>query len=424
MAPSNEEAHMERVVITGVGVLSPNGADSASTWSSLLEGRSGIATITAFDPSEHPVHIAGEVKGFDPKAHLARSRLKETNRFSQLSIVASRACLEDSGLELDDATREKLGTIIGVGLGGLEGLYQHSVKLEQRGPRKISPYFIPQVIANLAAGQVAIDLGLRGVSYCTTSACASSAHAIGDAADWIRTGRSPVMMAGGAEAVITELGIAGFSAMYALSRRNDAPEKASRPWDRGRDGFVCAEGAATLMLESLSHAKARGAKIYAEVTGYGASCDAYHITKPAPDGHGAMKAMEMALAGAKLAPSDIDYVNAHGTSTPAGDLEEARAIMKLFGDHASGGDLWVSSTKSATGHLLGGAGALEAAVCAFALRDGRVPPTLNLDDPEPELALDFVPHEARERALRHTMSNSFGFGGTNATLVLSRLDEG
>jgi 3-oxoacyl-[acyl-carrier-protein] synthase II len=295
------------------------------------------------------------------------------------------------------------------------------VTLVQKGPGKVSPYFIPQAIANLAGGQVAIEHGLRGVSYCSTSACASSAHAIGEAADWIRLGRSPIMLAGGAEACVTGLGIAGFAAMFALSRRNDEPERASRPWDRGRDGFVCAEGAATLLLESLDHARARGAKIYAEVTGYGASCDGYHITKPEPSGKGALDAMKMALKDARLAPADIDYINAHGTSTPVGDVQEALAIQELFGDHALSKKLWVSSTKSAMGHLLGGAGAVEAALCALGIHHGRVPATLNLDDPEPDVQLDLVPHTTRERRLRHVMSNSFGFGGTNATLILSRL---
>jgi 3-oxoacyl-[acyl-carrier-protein] synthase II len=413
---------MERVVITGVGLLTPNGSTTDQTWNSVIEGRSGIAPITLFDASEFPVHFAGEVKGFEPLAHLPKAKAKELGRFAALSIVASRACIADAGIELTDALRDQCGTFVGVGMGGLEYLYQYSVTLAERGPRKVSPYFIPQVIANLAAGQVAIDLGLRGPSYATTSACASSSHALGDAADWIRLGRTPLMLAGGAEATVTGLGIAGFSAMFALSRRNDAPEQASRPWDRGRDGFVCSEGAATLLLESLSHAKARGAKIYAEITGYGASCDAYHITKPEPSGAGAVRAMRMALADARLDPSAIDYVNAHATSTPAGDVQEAKAVIEVFGSHALDKKLWVSSTKGSTGHLLGAAGGLEAALCALAIREGRVPATLNLDDPEPEVPLDFVPHEARERKLQHVLSNSFGFGGTNATVVLSRVD--
>jgi 3-oxoacyl-[acyl-carrier-protein] synthase II len=311
---------------------------------------------------------------------------------------------------------------LGVGLGGLEGLYQQSITLHEKGPGRISPYFIPSVIGNLAGGQVAMALGLKGPSYANTSACASSAHAVGEAFEWIRRGRAPMMVAGGAEATITGLGIGGFSAMFALSRRNDAPEKASRPWDAGRDGFVCAEGAGVLVLESLTHAKARGARIYAEVRGYGASCDAYHLTKPAPEGEGAQRAMRAALEDAALAADAFDYVNAHGTSTPHGDVEEARAIERVFGAHASEHKLWVSSTKSVMGHLLGGAGGVEAAICALAIAEDTVPPTINLDDQDPEVKLDLVPHAARSRRLRHTMSNSFGFGGTNASLVLSRFE--
>lgn len=414
---------MERVVITGIGMVTPMGLTKDESWRRLLDGESGIGPITGFDASDQSVRIAGECAGFDAKAHLTKKQIKEMGRFARLSVVASRASVQDAGLELTDEIKERCGTIIGVGLGGLEYLYEYSVKLKERGPKKVSPYFIPQVIANLAAGQVAIDLGLKGPSYCTTSACSSSAHALGDAADWIRWGRSEVVLAGGAEATITALGIAGFAAMYALSRRNDEPEKASRPWDRGRDGFVCAEGAATLVLESERHAKARGARIYGELAGYAATCDAHHITQPDPNGSGAKAAMRDALAMAELAPSAVDYINAHGTSTPAGDPQEAKAIIELFGAHALEKRLWVSSTKSAMGHLLGGAGAVEAAICALALHDGKVPPTLNLDDPEPDLPLDFVPHEARERALSHVLTNSFGFGGTNASLVLSRYDD-
>jgi len=420
---------MHRVVVTGIGMVTPSGLTAEDTFDALLAGKSGVGPISLFDASAFPVTIAGECRGFDAKAHLTKKQLKETSRFSQLSLVATKACLADAGIELTDAFREKCGTYIGVGLGGLELIYQYSLTLRDKGPGKISPYFIPQVIANLASGQVAIEYGLRGPSYCTTSACASSAHALGDAADWIRLGRSPVMLAGGAESTITGLGIGGFSAMFALSKRNDAPEAASRPWDRGRDGFVCGEGAATLLLESLEHAQARGARIYAELSGYGASCDGHHITQPAPDGRGAIAAMRQALAGARLDPSAIDYVNAHGTSTPQGDVQEAKAILQVFGDHAHAptgearpGQLWVSSTKSAMGHLLGGAGAVEAAVSALALHRGHVPPTLNLDDRDPECPLDFVPKHARERTLNHVLSNSFGFGGTNAALVLSRLE--
>lgn len=413
---------MERVVITGLGLVTPNGVGTDATWQAVLAGRSGIAPITSFDAAGFSTRIAGEVKGFQAEEFIPKKRLKEMGRFAHLSIAASTLCLKDAAIELSDEDREQCGTFIGVGLGGLEYLYQHSITLHERGPQRISPYFIPTVIANLAAGQVAMMLGLRGPSYCNTSACASSAHSLGEAFEWVRRGRTPLMLTGGAEATITGLGIGGFSAMFALSRRNDEPTRASRPWDRQRDGFVCAEGAGSLLLESLSHARARGAKIYAEVTGYGASCDAYHLTKPAPDGEGAQRAMRMALSDARLAPDVIDYVNAHGTSTPQGDIEESRALVAVFGEHAASKRLWVSSTKSVMGHLLGGAGGVEAALCALALRDGRVPPTMNLDEPDPECTLDYVPNQARERSLRHVMSNSFGFGGTNATLVFSRFD--
>ena len=414
---------MERVVITGIGLLTPNGIGAESTWRSVLEGESGIGPITLFDASQFATRIAGEVKGFSAEAYIPRKKLKEMGRFAQLAIAASIHCMKDAGIsEMSEEDRDMCGTFVGVGLGGLEYLYSHAVTLREKGPSRVSPYFIPTVIANLAAGQVAIALNLRGPSYCNTSACASSAHSIGEAFEWIRRGRTGMMLAGGAEATITGLGIGGFSAMFALSRRNDAPQRASRPWDKGRDGFVCSEGAGSLLIESLSHARKRGAKIYAEITGYGASCDAYHLTKPAPEGEGAQRAMRMAIEDASLDPSDIDYVNAHGTSTQQGDLEESRALAKIFGDHATSKKLWISSTKSVMGHMLGGAGGVEAALCALALRDGKVPPTMNLDDPDPGCSLDYVPGAARERSLRHVMSNSFGFGGTNATLVLSRFE--
>jgi len=413
---------MERVVITGIGLVTPNGIGTAETWRSVLAAESGIGPITLFDASSFPTRIAGEVKGFVAEQFIPRKKLREMGRFSHLSIAASTLCMNDAGIELTDEDRETCGTFIGVGLGGLEHLYQHAITLHEKGPQKLSPYFVPTVIANLAAGQVAMALNLRGPSYCNTSACASSAHSIGEAFEWIRRGRTHLMLAGGTEATITGLGIGGFTAMFALSRRNDEPQRASRPWDRARDGFVAGEGAATLLIESLSHAKQRGAKIYAEITGYGATCDAYHLTKPAPEGEGAQRAMRMALKDARLAPTAIDYVNAHGTSTPHGDIEEARAIEKVFGDHATSKKLWVSSTKSVMGHLLGGAGAVEAAICALALQDGRVPPTANLEDQDPECTLDCVPLVARERKMTHVMSNSFGFGGTNVALVLSRFE--
>ncbi len=411
---------MERVVITGIGLVTPNGIGTEETWRSVLAAESGIGPITLFPAEDFSTRIAGEVKGFVPERWMPKKKIKEMGRFAQLSIAASQLCMEDAAIELSDADRDMCGTFIGVGIGGLEFLYSHSVTLREKGPSKLSPYLIPQVIANLAAGQVAMALNLRGPSYCVTSACSSSGHSLGEAFEWIRRGRTAIMLTGGAESAVTGLGIGGFGAMFALSRRNDDPAHASRPWDQGRDGFVCSEGAGSLLLESLPHAKKRGAKIYGEIVGYGASCDAYHITKPSPNGEGAYRAMRMALEDASLDPDHIDYVNAHGTSTPQGDIEETRAIIRMFGEHALSKKLWVSSTKSVMGHLLGGAGAVEAALCALALRDGRVPPTANLVDQDPECPLDFVPLVARERPVTHVMSNSFGFGGTNVSLVLSR----
>jgi len=413
---------MERVVITGIGLVTPNGIGTAETWRAVLSGESGIGPITLFDVSQYGVRFGGEVKGFVAEQWVARKKLKEMGRFAHLSIAASKLCLDDAAIEFTDEDRDACGTFIGVGLGGLDNLYNHSLTLHEKGPSKVSPYFIPSVIANMGAGQVAMAFNLRGPSYCNTSACASSAHALGEAFEWIRRGRTHLMLAGGAESTITGLCMSGFTAMHALSKRNDDPARASRPWDQARDGFVVGEGAASLMLESLTHAKARGAKIYAEITGYGTTCDAYHLTKPAPEGEGAQRAMRMALKDAKLAPEDIDYINAHATSTPHGDIEEARAIMKVFGEHVKSPDLWVSSTKSVTGHTLGAAGAVEGAFCALALHDGRVPPTVNLDNLDPQVPFDCVPNTARDRKIRHAVSNSFGFGGTNATLVFSRFE--
>jgi len=423
---------MERVVVTGIGLVTPCGVGTKKSWTNVVEGRSGVRRITLFDPAAFPTTIAGEVPDFNAEEFIPRKKLKEMGRFSHLAVAAARLSWQDAGFgegaaAPSDEILERTGTLLGVGLGGLEGIYQQAMTLKEKGPSKLSPYFIPSVIGNLAGGQVAMALGLRGVSYANTSACASSAHALGEAYEWIRRGRAPMMLAGGTEAVITGLGIGGFCAMFALSRSNDPPEKASRPWDAGRDGFVCAEGAGVLVLEALALALKRGARIYAEITGYGASCDAYHLTKPSPDGEGAQRAMRMALDDAKLDPTKIDYVNAHGTSTPHGDIEEARAMMSVFGAHALDSSapqkrLWVSSTKSVMGHLLGGAGGVEAGLSALSIAEGVVPPTINLDEQDPQAPLDFVPHEARRRNVTHAMSNSFGFGGTNATLVLSKYD--
>jgi 3-oxoacyl-[acyl-carrier-protein] synthase II len=411
---------MERVVITGIGLVTPNGIGTGESWKSIIAGQPGIAPITLFDASNYNSRIAGEVKNFDPIQFIEKKKIKEMARFVQLSMAASKLAVQDAHLELSDEDRETAGCFIGVGLGGLEGIEAMGRTLAEKGPSKISPYFIPSVIANLAAGQVSMAHGLRGASYCVTSACSSSAHAIGEAVEWIRRGRAEIFVAGGAESTITGLGVGGFCAMFALSRRNDEPGRASRPFDKGRDGFVIGEGAGTLILESYTRAKKRGATIYAEITGYGATSDAHHLTQPAPEGAGAQRSMRMALKDAKLEPSQVDYMNAHGTSTPQGDIQESRAIEKVFGDHALSKKLWVSSTKSMMGHLLGGAGAVEAALCALAIAKGIVPPTINLEDQDPECKLDYVPNVARERRIEHAMSNSFGFGGTNCSLLLSR----
>jgi 3-oxoacyl-[acyl-carrier-protein] synthase II len=413
---------MERVVITGIGLVTPVGTGTQEAWRALLAGQNGIAPITLFDCATFRVRIAGEVKGWEPTRYIERKKLKEMDRFTELALGASAMAVADAKLELPDEARARAGCFVGVGIGGLFTLEKTKETLMTRGPTKVSPYSIPGIIANLAAGQVSIAHGLRGPSYCTTSACSSGAHAIGEATEWIRRGRCDVMVAGGAEATITPVGIAGFEAMHALSKRNDDAAHASRPFDKGRDGFVCGEGSGMLILESLSRAKARGARIYAEVNGYGASSDAYHLTQPAPNGEGAQRAMRMALEDANMPAESIDYINAHGTSTQVGDIEESRAIAKVFGAHATDKKLWVSSTKSMMGHLLGAAGAVETAICALAIAEGRVPPTINLVDQDPECPLDYVANKERERRVRRAMNNSFGFGGTNCTLVLSRFE--
>jgi 3-oxoacyl-[acyl-carrier-protein] synthase II len=414
---------MERVVVTGIGLVTPNGVGTDASFQSLTRGESGAGKITLFEAGpEYATRIAAEVKNFDATQFMEKKKLKEVSRFIPFAMAATKMALEQADLNLSEAERDRAGVFLGVGLGGLENLERCTLTLKDRGPGKVSPYFIPSLIANMAAGQVSIAYGFRGPSLAHTSACSSSAHAIGEALRWMQRGDSDVMIAGGAEATITPIGIGGFSAMFALSRRNDEPERASRPWDRGRDGFLCGEGAGTLILETLTRAKKRGAKIFAELVGYAATSDAYHITKPAPNGESGARAMRLALRDARLAPEQIDYINAHGTSTPAGDTEEARAITDVFGAHATDKKLWVSSTKSMMGHLLGAAGAVEAAVCIKAMESGIVPPTINLEDPDPELKLDLVPLKARERRVRHALSNSFGFGGTNATLIFSAFD--
>lgn len=413
---------MRRVVITGVGAVSPCGLRSDSTWTALKEGRSGIGPITAFDASQHAARIAGECTGFLPEDFIPRRDVRSMDRFIHLAIAAAAETAATAGLEqLDDAFKASVGVLIGVGIGGIGSLESTSKVLNEKGPSRISPYFIPATIANLAPGQISMKYGLRGTNYATMSACASGAHAIGEGFRAIARGELSGCMAGGTEAAVTPLGVAGFAAMRALSRRNDQPAQASRPWDKGRDGFVMGEGAGLVFLEEREHALQRGATLYAEVVGYGSAADAHHLTQPAPEGEGAQRAMRAALKDAKLEPGSIDYVNAHGTSTPTGDILELQAIRQVFGERTREG-LWVSSTKSMTGHLLGAAGGLEALVCALALRDGVVPPTINLDEPDAGTEeFDLVPHVARERALRYALSNSFGFGGTNAALILAKV---
>ncbi len=414
---------MERVVITGVGMVTPLGVGTEASWNGLTAGKSGAGLITLFETDERfPTRIAAEVKGFDPTLYMPKKKIKECSRFIPFSLAATKMALDQADLQLTDEERENVGTFIGVGVGGLESLQASSLTLANKGPKRISPYLIPSLIGNLAAGQVSIAHGFGGPSLAHTSACSSSAHALGEAMRWIQYGRTEVMVAGGAEASIAGIGIAGFSAMFALSRRNTEPECASRPWAVDRDGFLNGEGAGTLVLESLTRAKRRGANILAEVKGYAATSDGHHITKPAPGGRGAVRAMTDALKDAKLNPEQIEYINAHGTSTPAGDIAEAKAVIDVFGSHALDKDLWVSSTKSMMGHLLGAAGAVESAVCVQTLQTGIIAPTINLDNQDPECPLDFVAHTARQRQVKHVMTNSFGFGGTNATLILSKYE--
>lgn len=413
---------MRRVVVTGVGAVSPCGLDIKTTWENVQAGRSGVGRIEAFDTTGFAVEIAGECTGFDPLRYFEKKRVREGARFIHLGVAATEDALAASGFAPKGAELERVGTFIGVGFCGIEYFEETCRRYLEKGPRRISPYFIPATISNLAPGQISMRWGFKGPSFATASACSSGAHAIGEAAAWIRRGGIDAAIAGGAEAAVTPLGIGGFAQMRALSTRNDAPEEASRPFDVGRDGFVVGEGAAILVLEERERAMARGANILAEVVGYGASSDAYHLTQPSPGGEGAARAMRAALDDAGLEPSKVNYVNAHGTSTPTGDVQELDAMRAVFGAHATDG-LLVSSTKSVTGHLLGAAGGLEAAFCALSIRDGVIPPTANLRDPDPGAeGFDLVPLEPRPKQVGFAMSNSFGFGGTNATLVLAHPD--
>jgi len=412
---------MRRVVITGIGAISPCGIGVAESWDAVAAGKSGIAQITRFDTAGYSVSIAGEVKGFDPTRYIEKKRIKEGDTFIHYAIAAADEAVKSAGFEPSEEEKENVGTIIGVGLGGLPMLEAMGRTLESKGPRRISPYFIPAVISNLAPGQLSMRYGYKGASFTTSSACASGAHALGEATRAIRLGEMDACLTGGAEGTVTGLGVAGFSQMRALSTRNDEPEKASRPWDRDRDGFVMGEGAAMLLLEEYEHAKKRGAPILAEVAGYGATADAYHMTSPAPEGEGAQRSMRMALKNAGLQAEDIGYVNAHATSTGVGDINELLAMRHVFGEHARSG-LTVSSTKSMTGHLLGAAGALESVFCIEAMRRGVVPPTINLDNPIEETeGLNLVPLHAQEKKMGAVMNNSFGFGGTNATVIFKKV---
>jgi 3-oxoacyl-[acyl-carrier-protein] synthase II len=407
-----------RVVITGVGVISPVGNDAQTFWNSLLEGKSGIGRITAFDASDYPTQIAGEVKDFNPEAYMDKKEIRRTDRFVQFALAATKMAMEDAKLEITAENAERVGVYIGSGIGGLATWEeQHQVLLE-KGPRRVSPFFIPMMIANMASGAVSIQYGAKGPTSSAITACATGTNAIGDAFRLIQHGHADAMITGGAEATIRPMAFAGFCSAKAMSTRNDEPEKASRPFDIDRDGFVMGEGAGVLILEELEYAKKRGATILAEVIGYGMSADAYHITAPSPEGQA--RCMKNALRDAGIEPTEVDYINAHGTSTGQGDISETQAIKSVFGDHAY--KLAVSSTKSMTGHMLGATGGVEAIASAFALRDQILPPTINLEKPDPECDLDYVPNQARKADVNVAMSNSFGFGGHNATIVLKRFE--
>lgn len=407
-----------RVVITGVGMVSPLGIGNAENWSALVEGRSGIGMITRFDTTEYTTRIAGEVKNFDPANWIPKKEIKKMDKFIHYAIAASDFAVQDSGLKVDSSNATRVGVYIGSGIGGFGVIEETHTALMQGGPRKISPFFIPASIVNLASGWVSIRFGAKGPNSATCTACTTGAHAIGDAFKIIQRGAADIMIAGGSEGCITPLGIGGFCAMRALSTRNDEPQKASRPFDQDRDGFVMGEGAGVLILETLDSAIKRNARIYAEIVGYGMSSDAFHITAPSEDGDGAIRVMKETLLDAGVAPQDVDYINAHGTSTPFNDKAESAAIKKVFGDHAK--KLAVSSTKSMTGHLLGAAGGLEGAICSLAILNQIAPPTINLDNPDPECDLDYVPHRSRPMPIRYALSNSFGFGGTNGALLFKQ----
>jgi 3-oxoacyl-[acyl-carrier-protein] synthase II len=398
--------------------LTPLGIGTQASWEAIKAGKSGIGPITQFDASAFSCRIAGEVKGFDPAQYIEKKEIKKMGRFIQFAIAAAECALQGSGLKVTPETAEQVGVYIGSGIGGFEVIEREHLTLLEQGPRRISPFFIPATIINLASGYVSIRSGAKGPNSATATACTTSAHSIGDSFRLIQRGDADAMICGGTEACITPMGVGGFAAMRALSTRNDEPHRASRPWDRDRDGFVVGEGAGILVLEELEFAKRRGARILAEIVGYGMSADAFHVTSPPPDGEGAYRVMRNSLHDAKIEPQQVDYVNAHGTSTEVGDRAETGAIKRAFGDHAN--KVAVSSTKSMTGHLLGGAGGLEAGITVMAIRDQIAPPTINYENPDPECDLDYVPNQARPMKIEYALSNSFGFGGTNGSLIFKR----
>lgn len=410
-----------RVVITGMGVVTPVGNDLATFWDNLKNGVSGITPIDAFDTTGYDCRFGGQVRNFQPKDFFNNPKdVRRTDRFAQLSMAAAKMAMTDSGVDTEKVNRERFGVIVSSGIGGLKTLEDQHSALVDKGPDRVSAFTIPMLISNMASGLISMEYGLQGPNFCIVTACATSNNAIGESWRMIKFGDADIFLAGGSEASIIPIGVAGFSAMKALSTRNDDPQRASRPWDRDRDGFVMSEGAGVVVVEELEHAKARGARIYCELAGYGLSADAHHMTAPPPDGMGAVRAMHMALKHAQIRPDQIDYVNAHATSTGLGDLCETRAIKTVFGEQAK--SVSISSTKSMTGHLLGGAGAVEMAACALAIRDSVIPPTINLDNPDEGCDLDYTPHVAKEKKVRIAMNNSFGFGGHNATLIATEFN--
>ena len=409
-----------RVVVTGVGLVTPLGTGVDKTWNALCAGQSGIAEITKFDASDYSVKIAAEVKDFNAVDFIEPKTVKHLDLFVQYAIAAAKMATDDAGFEVTDANAHRVGVISGNGIGGLATIEKYHEVLMNRGPKRVTPFFIPMVISNLSAGQISIAMGAKGPNLSVTTACAAGTHAVGEAYRMIRDGICDVAITGGSEATVCPLAVAGFNAMKALSRRNDDPATASRPFDRDRNGFIIAEGGGFMVLEELEQAKARGAKIYAEMGGYGLSGDGYHMAAPPEDGDGAVRCMRMALEDAGMSPADIDYVNAHGTSTPLNDVVETRAIKTVFGQHAS--KLAISSTKSMTGHMLGGAGGIEAVFTALAIHNQIIPPTMNLQNPDPECDLDYVPNKARQAVIKTAISNSFGFGGTNAVILMKKFE--